>query len=244
MDKQYLECGIFANGFARARCEDCGHDFLVACIHRFGSRLNEHVHFHVCAVDGVLEEVVGEECDAAAAASQNSSPRIIFHLATGVNADGVAQVQARLRRCILRAFVGRSLFQGFEATEMPAYQHSGFSVDTSVCIAEHDRAGLEPLPCTSLSTTSRRMPASVSILCGRFFSALSMPASFCLCRATRRNWRMSAVGTKDARSSPARASMDPRIKSGVTTELGTGVTVVSAALKVSGFEALRGCSVN
>ena len=28
--KKYLQCGIFAHGFARARCEDCGHDFLVA----------------------------------------------------------------------------------------------------------------------------------------------------------------------------------------------------------------------
>jgi hypothetical protein len=28
--EKYLECGIFAHGFARARCEDCGHDFLVA----------------------------------------------------------------------------------------------------------------------------------------------------------------------------------------------------------------------
>jgi len=27
---KYLECGIFAHGFARAWCEDCGHDFLVA----------------------------------------------------------------------------------------------------------------------------------------------------------------------------------------------------------------------
>ena len=146
---KYLECGIFAHGFARARCGDCGHDYFVAfsckgrgvcpsCttrrmvetaahlsdhvfprlpvrqwvlsvpkrlryfmqrdgavlsmvlriflrviaqtlqthspgaahmdkaglhigaiafIHRFGSSLNEHVHFHVCVVDGVFEEV-------------------------------------------------------------------------------------------------------------------------------------------------------------------------------------------
>ncbi len=27
---KYLKCGIFAHGFARARCGDCGHDFLVA----------------------------------------------------------------------------------------------------------------------------------------------------------------------------------------------------------------------
>lgn len=28
--EKYLECGIFAHGFARSRCGDCGHDFLVA----------------------------------------------------------------------------------------------------------------------------------------------------------------------------------------------------------------------
>jgi len=28
--RKYLECGIFAHGFARARCDDCGHDYLVA----------------------------------------------------------------------------------------------------------------------------------------------------------------------------------------------------------------------
>jgi hypothetical protein len=26
----YLECGIFAHGFARAWCHDCGHDYFVA----------------------------------------------------------------------------------------------------------------------------------------------------------------------------------------------------------------------
>jgi hypothetical protein len=53
--------------------------------------------------------------------------------------------QATLRKRILRAFVGRSLLEGFEAQEMLAYRHSAFSVDTSVCIAAHDRAGLERL---------------------------------------------------------------------------------------------------
>jgi hypothetical protein len=27
---KYLECGIFAHGFARAWCDDCGHDYFVA----------------------------------------------------------------------------------------------------------------------------------------------------------------------------------------------------------------------
>src|SRR5450830_986252 len=28
--RKYLECGIFAHGFARARCDDCGHVYFVA----------------------------------------------------------------------------------------------------------------------------------------------------------------------------------------------------------------------
>ena len=28
--EQYLECGILAHGFARARCDDCGPDYLLA----------------------------------------------------------------------------------------------------------------------------------------------------------------------------------------------------------------------
>jgi len=33
------------------------HIGAIAFIHWFGSSLNEHVHFHVCLVDGVFEEV-------------------------------------------------------------------------------------------------------------------------------------------------------------------------------------------
>jgi len=28
--RRYLDCGILARGFARARCGQCGHDFLIA----------------------------------------------------------------------------------------------------------------------------------------------------------------------------------------------------------------------
>jgi hypothetical protein len=85
----------------------------VAFIHRFGSSLNEHVHFHVCAVDGVIVEAVGEgaaDADAQARAQapdQARRPGVIFHPATGVNSKAVAPVQTTLRRRILRAFVGR-----------------------------------------------------------------------------------------------------------------------------------------
>ena len=231
--RKYLECSIFAHGFARARCGDCGHDYFVAfsckgrgvcpsCntrrmaqtaahltdhvfprlpvrqwvlsvpkrlryflqrdgavlgmvlriflraiaqtlqssspgaanvdkavlhigavafIHRFGSSLNEHVHFHVCVVDGVFEEVAGDVI----ADVQPTPPRVIFHPASEIDETVVAQVQATLRRRILRAFVGRGLLQSCDAKDMLAYQHSGFSVDTGVCIEAHDRAALERL---------------------------------------------------------------------------------------------------
>ena len=192
---KYLECGIFAHGFARARCGDCGHDYFVAfsckgrgvcpsCttrrmvetaahlsdhvfprlpvrqwvlsvpkrlryfmqrdgavlsmvlriflrviaqtlqthspgaahmdkaglhigaiafIHRFGSSLNEHVHFHVCVVDGVFEEVEGE--GDADATPRISSPGVIFHAATGIDAATVAPVQTTLQKRILRAAI-------------------------------------------------------------------------------------------------------------------------------------------
>jgi len=127
------------------------HIGAVAFIHRFGASLNEHVHFHVCAVDGVIAEAVGEgaaDADAKARAQapdQARRPCVIFHSATGVNSKAVAQVQTTLRRRILRAFVGRGLLECFEAKEMLGIKHSGFSVDTSVCIAAQDRAGLDRL---------------------------------------------------------------------------------------------------
>jgi hypothetical protein len=230
--RKYLECGIFAHGFARARCDDCGHDYFVAfsckgrgvcpscntrrmvetaahlCdhvfprlpvrqwvlsvpkrlryfmqrdgaalnmvlriflrviaqslqahstgaaqvdkaalhigaiafIHRFGSSLNGHVHFHVCAVDGVFEKVLGQgDVDADV---QTLPPCIVFHPASAIDETAVAQVQADLRRRILRAFVGRGLIESCDAKDMLGYQHSGFSVDAGVLIEAHDRAAL------------------------------------------------------------------------------------------------------
>ena len=72
-------------------------------------------------------------------------PGIIFHQASGVDEAAVAQVQATLRRRILRAFVGRGLLDSCDAKVMLGYQHSGFSVDAGVCIEAHDRAALERL---------------------------------------------------------------------------------------------------
>ena len=58
------------------------------------------MHFHVCVVDGVFEAVVGVgDADTDA---QFSPPGIVCHPASAIDEAAVAQVQADLRRRILR----------------------------------------------------------------------------------------------------------------------------------------------
>jgi hypothetical protein len=121
------------------------HIGAIAFIHRFGSSLNGHVYFHMCALDGVFEEVAGQgDADACADAdAQSSPPCIFFHPASAIDETAVAQVQTDLRRRILRAFAGRGLLGSCDAKDMLGYPHSGFSVDAGVRIESHDRAALE-----------------------------------------------------------------------------------------------------
>ena len=224
--RRYLECGILAHGFARAYCDQCQHDFLIAysckgrgvcpscntrrmaetaahlvdhvfpplpvrqwvlavpkrmryflqrdaalqgavlriflrvverclrehspgCsaearigalafIHRFGSALNEHVHFHCCILDGVFEPA--SDADTGAAAG------VVFHAACGLDPEALAAVQRRVRRRILRAFVRRGLIEPGDADQMGAWEHDGgFSIDASVRIEGTDRPALERL---------------------------------------------------------------------------------------------------
>ena len=112
----------------------------VAFIHRFDSSLNSHVHSHVCVIDGVFEAISGDDKTVLAIPSD-----VNFHPASGLDEAAVAQAQAAARTRILRAFVGCGLIESFDAKEMLACQHSGFSVDAGVCIEAHDRARLERL---------------------------------------------------------------------------------------------------
>ncbi len=217
--RRFLECGILANGFARARRGDCGHEFLiafsckgrgvcpscntrrmaetaahladhvlprvpvrqwvlsvpkrlryhlqhdhealnsalrifldavekhlrgslgartqartgaVAFIHRFGSVLNEHTHFHVVVIDGVFEP--------------DSAQGVRFIATEALDRDAVRTVQTQIRRRILRAFVRRGRIDVQTRKEMEAWDHGGgFSLDASVRIAANDRPGLERL---------------------------------------------------------------------------------------------------
>ncbi len=213
--RKYLDCGILARGFARARCKDCGHDYLIAFSckargacpscnirrmveiaahlvdhvippvpvrqwvlslpkrlrgflhrdpalagrvlrilleeaerelrcqcpgagaaavvfpHRFGASLNAHYHFHACHIEG-LYEAEGEG--------------VHFHAAAELSDATIGQVQERVRRRVLKAFVRWGLLEADARDERLGWQHGGgFSLDASVRIEAHDREGLERL---------------------------------------------------------------------------------------------------
>jgi hypothetical protein len=228
--RSYLRCGILAHGFARARCSNCGYDFLVAfsckgrgacpscntkrmaetaahlvdhvfphvpvrqfvlsvpkrlrpflhyrprtagavlhillralqatlreaCptapatssmgavsfLHRFGSSLNPHFHYHVCVVDGLFEKVEDDTDQGPA----NPETRLRFHEATALSRELLESLQHTVRKRVLRHLRRHGLLEPHEAEDMLAWDHGGgFSLDASVRIEATDRAGLERL---------------------------------------------------------------------------------------------------
>ncbi len=113
-----------------AQCDPASlHLGAVAFIHRFGSSLNTHVHFHVCVIDGVFEAVarpIAQSVDAAAQANPQAQS-VIFYAATGIEEAVIATVQADMRKRILRAFVARGHIEACDAKDMAAYAHGGTS---------------------------------------------------------------------------------------------------------------------
>jgi hypothetical protein len=71
---------------------------------------------------------------------------VIFHAVTVLDATAFAEVQAQVRRRLLRLFVRRGLLPADDALAMAQWEHGGgFSVDASVRIEAADRAGRERL---------------------------------------------------------------------------------------------------
>lgn len=111
-DLQGAVLRIFLDVVERCLCEHspgggaAARSGAVAFIHRFGSSLNEHVHFHCCVIDGVFEPA---EMDGATEA--NATPGVVFHAATELDPEAIAAVQAQARRRILRTFVRRGLIE-------------------------------------------------------------------------------------------------------------------------------------
>ena len=127
----------------------------VAFIHRFGSSLNDHIHFHCVVLDGVFD------------VSTDGSSTIRFHEAAITNAD-IEKVQEKVRKRILRAFVRREFIDRNDAREMLSWEHGGgFSLHASVRIEEDDRKGLERLlrycarPPFALERIEEREPGTI-----------------------------------------------------------------------------------
>jgi len=103
----------------------------VSFLHRFGSALNPHFHFHVVVLDGVFTE---------------TPDGVRFHEATHFSADDAHALTPVLQRRILRLFHRRDLLEAHTVDDMLTWQGTGgFSLDASVRIPGADRAGRERL---------------------------------------------------------------------------------------------------
>jgi len=85
----------------------------VVFIHRFGSALNAHLHFHCCISDGVF----------AAAGAADGTAGVVFHAASGLDEATVATVPAQVRQRVLRAFVRRGLLDRRDGDAMGGWAH-------------------------------------------------------------------------------------------------------------------------
>jgi hypothetical protein len=104
----------------------------VSFLHRFGSSLNPHLHFHVVVLDGVFSRVDDREAH--------------FHEASLLQPEHWLRLQGVVQRRVLRYFRTHGLLDELDALDMLSWQGSGgFSIDASVRIEGDDRAGLERL---------------------------------------------------------------------------------------------------
>ena len=102
----------------------------VSFLHRFGSSLNAHFHFHVCVIDGAFCEF-----------PEGSAH---FHEAIHLTGCDWDELQHTVRHRVLRYFHRQGLLERHVTDDMLTWQASGgFSVDATVRIPAWDRAGLE-----------------------------------------------------------------------------------------------------
>ena len=100
----------------------------ISVLHRFGSSLNAHFHFHVCVIDGVF--------------SEDPEGSVQFHEATHLTASDWDELQQTVRHRVLRYFHCHGLLERHVTDDMLNWQASGgFSIDASVHIPARDRAG-------------------------------------------------------------------------------------------------------
>jgi hypothetical protein len=114
----------------------------VSFLHRFGSTLNPHYHYHLCVVDGLFEKIEGDTAQDPA----HPETRLHFHEATALTHELLESLQHTIRKRVLRHMVRHGLLEPHDAQDMLGWEHGGgFSLDASVRIEATDRDGLERL---------------------------------------------------------------------------------------------------
>ena len=103
----------------------------VSFIHRFGAALNRHLQYHGCILDGLFNPL--------------EAGGVQFRQASALAPEAVAVIEEQVRRRVLRWFSRHGLLDPDDARDRLAWANGGSPLDASVCIAGHDRAGLERL---------------------------------------------------------------------------------------------------
>ncbi len=103
----------------------------ITYIHRFGSMLNAHLHYHSCLIDGLF------------ARTENG---LQFYKTVGLTQKVIQTAQETIRKRVLRLFVRRDLLSSDESEQMQTWENGGgFSLHAQVTIAANDKKGLERL---------------------------------------------------------------------------------------------------
>jgi len=113
----------------------------VSFVHRFGSALNAHTHYHCCFLDGVVGRG-GEFCKD----DTSSRDPIRWFEAIALTPAAITAAQKQIQHRVLRLFIKQGLLDSLDAAEMEQWEHGGgFSLNAEVRIEAQDRSGLERL---------------------------------------------------------------------------------------------------
>jgi hypothetical protein len=94
----------------------------VSFLHRFGSSLNPHYHYHLCVVDGLFEKIEG---DTAQDPATHPESRLRFHEATALTHELLEGLQHTVRKRVLRHMVRHGLLESHDARDMLTWDHGG-----------------------------------------------------------------------------------------------------------------------
>jgi hypothetical protein len=93
----------------------------VSFLHRFGSSLNPHFHYHLIVVDGLIEKVEDDTNQD----PTNPEPHLRFHEATALTHGLLEGLQHTVRKRVLRHFARHGLLELHDTEDMLGWDHGG-----------------------------------------------------------------------------------------------------------------------